>query len=491
MKNGNIIIGGIGKNIINILDRLDKSWKITVIDKNKKRLLDLLDIRKNITTIEGDIANIQILNKANIDKANVLIISTDDDSLNREISLTIRSLYPELKIFSIMKEVKNRVEFNENSIEVVEIAPIISNLILNKIENRVSIATNIGLGKGEIVEVTLSGTSKIIGKSLRDIHPKEWVVGAIYRNNELILPHGDTIFKENDSLLIISDPKKINYIAESISVGDYRFPLQFGNNIMVILYPFSNWKTTVDEANYVFQNFHAKEINFYLLNYNQKIAFNEDLKKESILYIKTILKNRESFVKIFTENYEISQIKEFYDSGNYGLVIIPDEKFSFLNKLGKKTVTTLFLDFITSPLLISKGKLPYQNILISDREIKSPLKGIEIAINISKKGNSKLTSIFIKEPEFSNSSIEITESNKIKKEQIKLMCEKYKSDLINSIDIEGNPIREIKKVAKNYDLLIIAQKNNNQSTFFHPSENQYLMHKSKTSVLVYNFCEEI
>ncbi len=491
MKNGHIIIGGGGKNIINIINRVDTSWKITVVDKDKNILSQISTFRKGIFTIEGDIGNIQILKKANIETANVLIMATGDDELNKDVSLTARSLYPKLRIFAIIKEVKNSNQFIENSIEIIETAPMVSNLILNKIENRVSIATNIGLGKGEIVEVTLSGSSKIIGKSLREIHPKEWVVGALYRNNELILPHGDTVFKENDSLLIISDPKKINYIAESISVGDYRFPLQFGNNIMVILYPFPNWKTTIDEANYIFQNFHAKEIDIYLLDYNQSLVFNDELKKEVETYIKTVFKNRENFLKIFNNKYSTQQMKEFYDSGNYGLVVISEEKFSLLNKLGRKTASTTFLDFITSPLLISKGKTPYQNILISDREINSPLKGIEIAINISKKGNSKLSAIFVKEAEFTNSSQEVAESNRLKKEEIKLMCEKYKSDNIEIIEIEGNPIRGVKKVAKNYDLLVIAQRYNQQSTFFHPSENQYLMHKSKTSVLVYNFCGEI
>jgi Trk K+ transport system NAD-binding subunit len=490
----NIIIVGAGVKSRELISKLDKEWNIIVIDLDKNSLELVKKIDHRINTIEGDGSSHYILKQANIENADVLVSLTNHDEINFEIAILLKEKYPEIQFITAIVKKSSLVLFKENDIDVIDVPSMISSFLMNKIDNRASTATDIGLGHGEIAEVTITGTSRILNKKLCDIKPYNWVVGAVYRNNTLILPHGNTMFKENDRVLIISEPSKIHSIAEYISVGDYRFPLNFGNNILSLITSPKDWQVLIDESLYLLREFYSKKIYFLILNDEKNKIFNSKQVSDIKTYVKDISNYKNHIVDIteLNTNSTVRVIKDIYKKGSYGLVVLNNEKFNILNKFGVENLIHKLQTFIHSPILIAKGKHPYQSILISDREIDSPLKGFEIGISIAKQTKAKLEQITIKKPEFMEDSIkqssiseEEAESNK---ETIKKLSKMYKID-IEQTYLEGNPIKKIKKHSEKKDLLIISQKQARKSTLTSPSENQYLIHQAKASVLIYNFGE--
>ncbi len=488
----NIIIIGAGTKSRELISRLDKQWNLTVIDicEDSLELVRKIDHRINI--IHGDGSSNYILKKANIENTDVVVGLTNHDEVNYEIALLLKEKYPEIQFITAIVKKSSLVLFKEHDIDAIDVPSMISSFLMNKIDSRTSTATDIGLGHGEIAEVTITGTSRILNKKLLDIKPYDWVVGAIYRNNNLILPHGNTRFLENDRVLIISEPSKIHAIAEYISVGDYRFPLNFGNNILSVITTPKDWQVLIDESLYLLREFYSKKIDFFILNDEKSGIFNKKDIENIKSYVNDVsnYKNHVVNIKEINTNFKVKAIKDIYINGSYGLVILPDENFTLLNKLGVENTIYKLQNFIHSPIIIAKGKYPYQNILISDRDINSPLKGFEIAISIAKQTKAKLEKITIKKPEFMEDtadhySIPDSESES-NKETIKKLCKLYKVD-INQTYLEGNPIRKIKEKSKNKDLLIISQMLPKKSTFMSPSENQYLIHQAAPSVLIYNF----
>ncbi len=57
-----------------------------------------------------------------------------------------------------------------------------------------------------LVEEKIPGGAVAIGKELRDLHlPSQCVLAAIFRNGEVVVPHGDTTFELGDEVLAITD----------------------------------------------------------------------------------------------------------------------------------------------------------------------------------------------------------------------------------------------------------------------------------------------
>ena len=57
--------------------------------------------------------------------------------------------------------------------------------------------------KGEVLEARALESSKIVGRSLKELKlPKSICIGAIFRKEELIIPRGETIIEVDDTIII-------------------------------------------------------------------------------------------------------------------------------------------------------------------------------------------------------------------------------------------------------------------------------------------------
>ncbi|MDH3500067.1 MAG: Trk system potassium transporter TrkA, partial [Acidimicrobiia bacterium] len=65
----------------------------------------------------------------------------------------------------------------------------------------------------EALEVEIADTSRVAGKSLREVHlPHDMIVGGLIRGDEVFVPRGDTEIAVGDRLIVIALPNAIHEV---------------------------------------------------------------------------------------------------------------------------------------------------------------------------------------------------------------------------------------------------------------------------------------
>ncbi len=231
----NIIIVGGGKVGFALASSLLKhNHNISVIDTNEK-VLDNLSERLDVFCINGSGANVNTLHQADIQNADLIIAVTGNDELNIVISIIASKLNVKNTVARVRNpEYSNELELLKTGLGIkhiinpeyeaaIEISRILALPAANKVDT-------FGNGRVEIVEYTVLKSDLIVGKALKTMNlPKNILICAIERKNELIIPTGNSIIEQGDTL----------YMSGTI-VSIYNFFKVIGNttqkarNIMII-----------------------------------------------------------------------------------------------------------------------------------------------------------------------------------------------------------------------------------------------------------------
>ena len=124
-------------------------------------------------------------------------------------------------------EGKNFVLLNANDI--------LAAYVFDHVPNVPVIAQNVGLGKGEIMEVQVPSGSSYVYRHIGSIEQKRWRIAALYRDNELILPEPYHVILPNDLLLLVGDPEVLEQVFKSIKQEVGQFPMPYGRDSYLLI----------------------------------------------------------------------------------------------------------------------------------------------------------------------------------------------------------------------------------------------------------------
>lgn len=220
-----IIVGGgqVGGYIANLL--LENDHQVVVIE-NKDRSLAAL--RKNGLKEEcilvGDGTDALVLEKAGIMHCLALVCATGEDETNLTTAMMAKFEYDVPKVVARVNNPRNSWLFNEGmGVDVcINQADIIGHMIADEMNYR-SIMTLMKVSKGEysIVRVRVDYHSSSINKAIAELQlPTQAVLIAIYEEESLIIPHGETVIRPGQSILAFADEeamKELNKIFGSDS----------------------------------------------------------------------------------------------------------------------------------------------------------------------------------------------------------------------------------------------------------------------------------
>ncbi len=97
------------------------------------------------------------------------------------------------------------------------------------------VAQNVGLGIGEIMEISVPIGSSYVYRHLASIQQNKWKIAAVYRANNLILARPTLMIMPNDVLLAIGDPKVLQSVFRSVKQEFGQFPSPFGSSIYCLV----------------------------------------------------------------------------------------------------------------------------------------------------------------------------------------------------------------------------------------------------------------
>ena len=205
-----IIVGGgqVGGYIANLL--LENGNSVTIIE-NKERALQSL--RKNGLPekhiLVGDGTDAMLLEKAGVRGCNALICATGMDETNLTAAMMAKFEYDVPKVVARVNNPKNAWLFNAGMGVDVKInqADIIGHMVADEM-NYQSIMTLMRLSKGEysIVRVHVDYHSSTVNKSIAQIKlPAQSLLIAVYGDDTLIIPHGETVIRAGQYILALAD----------------------------------------------------------------------------------------------------------------------------------------------------------------------------------------------------------------------------------------------------------------------------------------------
>jgi trk system potassium uptake protein len=198
--------GKVGWNLTREL--LEKGHEVTLIENDRERYLTVeQELEHNIQY--GDASELWVLERAGIQRADMVIAVTGDDEDNMLICQVAKEKYLVDRIIARVNNPRNRAHF-----ELLGIKPLVSatDLILRLIEHEVPEYGLVHLldlpeQRLEIIEMLLPEDSRAAGERVGDLQmPDGTLLISVLRGDEGFVPTADTVLEAGDEILAVLDP---------------------------------------------------------------------------------------------------------------------------------------------------------------------------------------------------------------------------------------------------------------------------------------------
>jgi trk system potassium uptake protein len=204
-----VLIAGAGKVGWNLARELiAKDHEVTLVESNRRRYL-IVEQELEHAVQYGDATELWILERAGIQRADMVIAVTGDDEDNMLICQVAKEKYLVERIIARVNNPRNLQHF-----KLLDILPAVSatDLILRLIEHEVPKYGLVHLldleeEQLEIIEMEVAEHAPAAGRKVIDIDlPEGSLIISVLREGGGIVPKGDTVIEAGDEVLLVLDP---------------------------------------------------------------------------------------------------------------------------------------------------------------------------------------------------------------------------------------------------------------------------------------------
>ncbi len=217
-ENKRIMIAGGGNIGKHLSDKMSENFQVKVIESDEPRAEYLSEVLDDVTIINADSSNEDILLEENIEHMDVFCALTNDDEANILSAMLAKKLGAKTVISIINKiSYSDLVEKQEIDITISPEDLTMGALLTHIRKASVLKAHSLMHGSLELLEIEVRDNlkSKIIGKNIGQVNFSENIIFCcIIRNDELIFNTSNTIFEQGDHLVCLVNKKDIKQIEE-------------------------------------------------------------------------------------------------------------------------------------------------------------------------------------------------------------------------------------------------------------------------------------
>ena len=216
-----IVVGGgnTGSQLAKFL--IDAGHTVRVIDERPNVLEKLADEVPPEVIINGDGSSPTVLEKAGIQKAQVLAAVTGSDETNLVITSLGKFEFNVQRVIARINNSKNAWLFTpEMGVDVaLNQAEILARLSAEEMSvGDMMTMLKLRRGKYSIVEEKINAGAPAIGAAIKDLKlPSNCVISGIIRHGEIVLPRGITTLEEGDEVLALVDDSAREQLANLLT----------------------------------------------------------------------------------------------------------------------------------------------------------------------------------------------------------------------------------------------------------------------------------
>jgi len=221
-----VIVAGAGKVGWNLARELiDKDHEVTVIEADRRRYLTVEQELEHAVQY-GDATELWVLERAGINRADLVVAVTGDDEDNLLICQVAKEKYKVDRIIARCNNPRNLEHF-----KLLGIQPAVSatDLILRLIEHEVPKYGLVHLldlpeERLEIIELVIGDGAPAAGQAIADIEMPDGslIVAVIRASGGGFVPTAETIIEAGDEVLVVLDPGLEDSITQQFVGNDGR-----------------------------------------------------------------------------------------------------------------------------------------------------------------------------------------------------------------------------------------------------------------------------
>lgn len=218
-----LIIGGgnIGYNLAKNLEESLDSVRVKIVEKNKERAEYLASELNNTIVINGDGLDEEVLVEANLEEAETVLALTNDDEDNLMVSVLVEKFAKDEKNLEDKRTMaltnKPNYSLLQSSLKIDDLIDprmnTVSNILKHIHKGTIETAYTILNGEYEVIEAEIIETSELINKELKNTNlPDEIRIGAILRNDKVIIPRSNFVFQKDDRVVFLAKKDSISVV---------------------------------------------------------------------------------------------------------------------------------------------------------------------------------------------------------------------------------------------------------------------------------------
>ena len=209
ISNKILIIGGgnIGFNLAKNLEKSFESARVKIIEKDKNRAEHIANELSNTIVINGNGLEEDVLAEANLEDVETVIALTNDDEDNLMVGVLVEKFSKDKRTMALIN--KPNYSLLKTSLKIDDLIDprmnTVSSILKHVHKGTIETAYTILDGEYEVIEADIIETSELVNKELKDSNlPDEIRIGAILRENKIIIPRSNFVFKKKDTVVFLS-----------------------------------------------------------------------------------------------------------------------------------------------------------------------------------------------------------------------------------------------------------------------------------------------
>ncbi len=196
---------------------LSKGHNVMIVNKNE-RLCDEMAKKLRAVIVKGDGSKRYVLEQLELDRSDLFVALTPYDQDNRLLVLRLQrgmtrrlvAMVNDCDTGCLVSE-KMGIKSVVSPTEILGVA-LEDSLFREHITNLLPSSEKVS-----ILRIEMTEKSPIVGEAIKDIPlPNESVIGAIVRDDEVVIPRGNTVIEMGDVLLVLSSPTVQSSVFETL-----------------------------------------------------------------------------------------------------------------------------------------------------------------------------------------------------------------------------------------------------------------------------------